>query len=260
MKLTSRLATLLVASASLLAVSAASAATYAAGDLLLGFRATGGTGATTDYIINLGSSTTFRGAAAGTSLGTYGTDLVATYGSNWASRSDLYWGVITMRQSYVLPYTVVNGDPEGTIYASFNQSVSTAVLNTGGTSYLGLAGQFVNLTGGSISVNASNAAFSLAADVVPQIWSAQMNGAGSFGGNLPEIEHAMSSGNTLGVNRYLRTVTGDTYGGTVGNPNLVNTIGINATTGAISVIPEPSSALLGLLGALPLLRRRRTNA
>jgi len=258
MKLKSKFATLLVASASLLAVSSASAATYVAGDLLLGFRATGGTGQTTDYIINLGSSTTIRDASAGLTLGTYGTDLVATYGAGWATRSDLYWGLITERQQYsTFGNSLVNGDPGGTLYASFNTPVTRAAINTGGTLYLGMAAQFSSL---AASGNAANASFSLNSDSPSQIWSAQMNGTGSFNGNLPEIEQSLSSGNTLGVYRYLSTTVGDTYGGAQGQPNLVNTIGINATTGAISIIPEPSAALLGLLGALPLLRRRRTNA
>jgi len=254
MKLKSKFATLLVASASLLAVSSASAATYVAGDLLLGFRATGGTGQTTDYIINLGSSTTIRDASAGLTLGTYGTDLVATYGAGWATRSDLYWGLITERQQYsIFGNSLVNGDPGGTLYASFNTPVTRAAINTGGTLYLGMAAQFSSL---AASGNAANASFSSS----PQIWSSAMDsGTGSFlvYGN---VEQSLSLGNTLGIYRHLSTTVGDTYGGAVGVPNLVNTIGINATTGAISVIPEPSAALLGLLGALPLLRRRRTNA
>jgi hypothetical protein len=259
MKLKSRLATLLVASASVLAVYSASAATYTAGDMLLGFRATGGTGLTTDYIINLGSSTTIRDASVGTSLGTYGTDLVATFGAGWATRSDLSWGLITERQAFsTFGNSLVNGDPGGTLYASTTSPISKAQINSGGNTYLGMAGQFGSL---AASGNASNASFSLSTDSNPQIWSAQMSGVGSsFNGNLPAIEQSLSSGNTIGVYRFLSTTTGDTYGGSVGTAKLVNTLGINAATGAISVIPEPSTALLGPLGALFLLRRRRTNA
>jgi len=260
MKLKSKFATLLVASASLLAVSSASAATYVAGDLLLGFRATAGQGLTTDYIINLGSSTTIRDASSGTSLGTYGTDLVATYGAGWATRSDLYWGLITVRALYSESFpAVVNGDPKGTLYASTSGvNLTAAAIDGINTPYIGMKTKFSSL---AASGNASNASFSLNTDTYPQIWSAQMNGgSATIVGNGGLIERSLSSGNTIEINRYLRTTTGDTYGGSVGVANLVNTLEINSTTGAISVIPEPSSALLGLLGALPLLRRRRTNA
>ena len=254
MKLTSRLATMFVASASLLAVSSAGAASYSAGDLLLGFRATGGTGQTTDYIINLGSSTTIRDASIGTSLGDYGTDLTATYGSGWASRSDLFWGLATIREQDN-PFTsnVVNGDPEGTLYASFNTAVSLTSIANGGTGYLGMATEFGSL---SSSSNASNASFSSA----PQIWTTQMSGPGSFNNNTPDVEHPLSDGSTIDIYRYLSTTTGDTFGGSVGQPNLVHTLGINSTTGNISIVPEPSSALLGTLGVLLLFRRRRAKA
>lgn len=254
MKIKNRLAALLVTSASLLAASTVSAATYVAGDLLLGFRATGGTGLTTDYIINLGSSTSIRDAAPGTTLGSYATDLTATYGANWATRTDLYWGLITIRQASGFGANVVNGDPKGTLYASFDDTITKAVIDAGATVYLGMAGQFAGL---AASGNAANASFSLSSDAIPQIWSTQMNGAGSFNSNLPEVEHALSSGNTIDVNRFLAITNGDTFGGSVGVPNLVATLSIDSATGQISIIPEPSSFALVGLGLVGFITRRR---
>lgn len=91
-----------VAATLLLTAGAAHSApvvTPAAGDIFLGVRVTGGTGSGTSYIVNIGNDSTFRNATAGTvlDLGTLGTDLTETFGSNWHSRSDLYWGVFGTR-------------------------------------------------------------------------------------------------------------------------------------------------------------------
>ncbi len=74
------------------------------GDLYLAFRAEGGTGGSLSYIVKIGQDTVFRSAAADSSfsvtgLGNIGADLAATYGSNWNSRSDLYWGIFGVRPS-----------------------------------------------------------------------------------------------------------------------------------------------------------------
>ncbi len=64
-------------------------------DLILGFRATGGTGAATNLEVNLGNVSQFYGVS-----GTFGlsalsaADLVATYGSDWNTRTDLVWGIV----------------------------------------------------------------------------------------------------------------------------------------------------------------------
>jgi hypothetical protein len=67
------------------------------GDLILGFRATGGTGQNVNLEVNLGSVSQFQGQAAGTTLSISrlsAADLAATYGAAWASRTDLYWGIV----------------------------------------------------------------------------------------------------------------------------------------------------------------------
>ena len=74
----------------------------AAGDVFAGFRASDGQGASTSYLIKLGTDTTFRNAAQGTAfgvaaLGNTGADLVATFGSNWHTRSDVTWAVFAVR-------------------------------------------------------------------------------------------------------------------------------------------------------------------
>jgi Bacterial TSP3 repeat len=75
-----------------------------AGEVFAGFRASGGQGASTSYLIKLGADTTFRNAAQGTAfnvagLGNVGADLTTTFGSDWHTRSDLQWGIFAVRSS-----------------------------------------------------------------------------------------------------------------------------------------------------------------
>jgi hypothetical protein len=76
--------------------SAADAAiVYADGDIILGFRASGGQGASTDYLVNLGSASSILNST-GTiqfNLGPIGVDLVNLYGANWFNRADVFWSV-----------------------------------------------------------------------------------------------------------------------------------------------------------------------
>ncbi len=69
---------------------------YTAGDLFLGFRASGGTGATQDYLVNIGQLSQFslqNGASFSLSLGNIGADLTSLYGADWNTRSDVFWSV-----------------------------------------------------------------------------------------------------------------------------------------------------------------------
>lgn len=89
-----------------------------ANDLILGFHAAGGQGASISLEVDLGSVSTYSGLGAGTSLPITRlavADLVATYGSNWASRTDLTWGIIgTSSRTGTGP----NGQPASTLWAT----------------------------------------------------------------------------------------------------------------------------------------------
>jgi hypothetical protein len=97
---------------SALAMGLLAAASWAAnvptpqeGDVFVGFRATSGTGSSYSYLVKLGQDTVFRNAASGSSvvlsLGDLGADLTATFGADWNTRSDLYWGVFGERNGVV---------------------------------------------------------------------------------------------------------------------------------------------------------------
>jgi hypothetical protein len=122
----SKIRTLFLAAAGLvLGATAATAAPWppAKGDLVLGVRATGGTGSTTNVFFNLGPAHTLRdNPNPGTLLVNLNTELTAAFGEGWASRSDLYFGIIANRNnapaSGIGSAAPQNGDPSRTIYAS----------------------------------------------------------------------------------------------------------------------------------------------
>ncbi len=85
--------------------------TYNPGDLFLGFRAGGGTGAQQDYLVNIGPASQYQGPP-GTivtpNLGNLGADLQSVFGPSWSTRADVLWGIFGVG----LP-----SDPNRTLYA-----------------------------------------------------------------------------------------------------------------------------------------------
>ncbi|MFZ4695280.1 MAG: hypothetical protein ACOYMV_09160, partial [Verrucomicrobiia bacterium] len=81
---------------------------YHDGDLLLGFSSKS---LANEYVINLGQA--YNLPSGNLSLGDVGTDLVATFGANWYTLSDLYWGAFASAN-----YGAVGSDPQYTIYAT----------------------------------------------------------------------------------------------------------------------------------------------
>jgi hypothetical protein len=91
--------------------------TYNPDDLLLGFRASGGAGATQDYVVNLGPASQFTaggGAFAVAGLGNIAADLTAIFGANWKTRADVFWSVSGTPGNF----TAVGGDAARTLYAT----------------------------------------------------------------------------------------------------------------------------------------------
>jgi hypothetical protein len=91
---------------------------YTAGDIFMGFRATGGQGATDVYVVNIGQAAYYRDATTTVtpSLGNINADLAILYGSGWQTRTDILWGVAgTPSNSAGSP---INGDTTPTLYAS----------------------------------------------------------------------------------------------------------------------------------------------
>ena len=105
----------LAAAALLLAAPQLQAALpYADGDLILGFRATGGQGGTTSYAVNIGSAAQFVSAASFTVDlgGNIAADLESIYGADWKTRSDVFWSISGTQ------FTAANGFANRTMFAS----------------------------------------------------------------------------------------------------------------------------------------------
>lgn len=190
----------------------------AAGDLILGFRATEAPGADTNLEVNLGPASAFYSAAAGstavlTRLSVQ--DLIDTYGSNWNTRADLSWGIIGTTGTSST--TGTPPAPARTIWASAPQltpgtastpwtrasasglqNASGAIATMYGSSSLGSIGNFPATSNSAFAskVNASNAGS----------WSVQEDlvAGQSFRRFTPTVRQ---SGNTF-------PVTGSAYDGT----------------------------------------------
>ncbi len=95
--------------------------TYTKGDLLMGFRVTGGAGSGDCYLVNIGQAKKYRDATGPITVNTIGdinADLTAVYGANWQTRTDILWG-IAGTPSNVDAY---EGDPATTFYLSRSQA------------------------------------------------------------------------------------------------------------------------------------------
>ncbi len=259
--------------------------TYSQGDLLVGFRATGGEGAETTFVYNIGSSTSFRDNPS-KGLANIGTQLAATYGSDWYTRSDVSWGVIGVYSNGNPQFdtNVVNGDPASTIYASKASSgFGTSTAWGSGTAFtraqvVGAATQVVSFAHTGTQVAGTFAFQTAAANTgglgafvdasASNDWSTYTSPSADFGLFTGGIEGTFNTGTSfayLDIYRILSTTTGADPTGTLGRGSYETTIYIDSTgqlfAGA-SAVPEPST-YAALFGAAAItvagFRRRHTS-
>jgi len=113
--------------AALTCIPSSRAVTAAAGDLIPGFKAAAGMGADINLEVNPGPASDFYGAAAGstavlTKLAV--ADLVDTYGADWNTRCDLFWGI-----AGTTGVAAVNGVPARTTVTGLKASLPRASKN-----------------------------------------------------------------------------------------------------------------------------------
>ena len=243
-----------------LAIMSANAAVVAPpvnNDLFLAFRASGNLGATTSYLVNLGQYSQFRDASANTtitlSLGDLGADLVATYGSDWNTRSDLYWGIfgvsntanptVYASRAESSPGTLSNAWPLlDSISRGSTASQITSVLQ-GVSGYQGSAATS-NSTVAALQANTSNAS-----SYNKQVATAGTNDFGSTS-SWSSIEGnfgAGTSGTALDLYRISGSGVTDPGHFTLSDSGVVS----------FTAIPEPAAAGLGAAGVFLLLTTRR---
>jgi hypothetical protein len=266
--------------AGLLLTAPARAITAVAGDLILGFRASGGQGAATNLEVNLGSAATYYGAAPGSSFVVTGlstSDLVATYGGGWASRSDLSFGIVGTTGA-----TTVGGVPARTIWASraedtpgtsstpwLRGSVFTLQVPSGNISslYSGAPGSLSNFPAAGSPTSA------LVSNSLSGSWTAQedFTPGVSFRYFNPSVLITMDDIPSTpavydGVNGYAVLDLFEVRPGTAGAPaTLVGAFGLNSngqlvfstSPSVFAPVPEPTVTLSALGGLLMLTLRRR---
>jgi len=249
---------LLAAGVALTGQSAKAAYGYTPGDIFLGFRALGGTGATQDYVVNIGQFSLYTTGNSFT-IGTVGTDLTAVFGAGWNTNRGEGNGVLW--SAIGTPYNT-GSDPK-TIFVSRPQSSATEFLGKSPIASMQTITNIQDVASGYLlsGANASNAAGTI---------------QGVSDGNSWDSKFQFVS--NLDFNRF-DNIEGDFSGGVNSSDAVLDLFQIDPVNGSASVllgslsisssgvvsftaVPEPSTvALVGMSIAtgLVLLRRRRPN-
>jgi len=244
------------------------------GDLVLGFQATGGTSATSDYIVDLGSWTQFASGGAYATTGTtilnvtvpgLAADLSATFGSDWYSNTTtgLEFGI-----AGVQGITLTGNASANTLFISraetSNGNQTLAPLRNTNSQQATVVGPISTMAGvlntGTNSSNNPSAQVQSSAST--NSWDSYM-GTNAFNyGNFGSIEAVISSTSSNVIDLYeLVPQAGGTHtGGTfLGAFQLSSngTLMFSSNANNFSSVPEPSTYALfgGGLIALVLLRR-----
>ena len=271
----------------LVAASSVNAASIVNGDLLLGFRVTGGTGAGTDLIVRagpsgtagIGNAVTFRDASANiATVVDVGAELAAIYGAGWATRADLSWGVVGVRSaSSTGGGSAANGfTPGRSPFIGIAQSSSNpATQSSTAPDLSSAAGLRTNL---SNAINGINTSFGTTADTgissAEAIYLSSSLGAGwsdrqstffTLAGGT-EVSNAQGIDNT-GLDLYW--ITNSNSGAQDNGAAVTSTVGQGIYQGSfqissagvvsfnVTAVPEPSRALLAGLGLAGIAFRRR---
>jgi hypothetical protein len=251
------------------------------GDLILGIQASGGTGTTQNIFFNLGSGTGIRNTPSKGKIGNIKGALDQVFGADWYTREDVWFGVVGNLNgnptSGVGSRSPVDGDPSRTFYVSKAASTpgsgflygsstfTSSSLGTAGTSLAGMEGFLPNLT----AEDDESAILDSSANPTewnnswtrwnPIVGGAQGGSLNTFTGGVQQTFGQSGTETYIDLQRILATNTGANPQGTVGGGTYVASYSID-NTGAIKMIPEPSSTLLVGVAGLGLALRRRRNA
>lgn len=232
------------------------------GDLILGVQAYGGTGSSQNVFFNLGAGPVLRDTPNRGQVGNIGATLTKVFGSNWYSRTDLYFGVIGNLNgespSGVFGKPPVDGDPSRTFYIGQPTALpGQAPLVPAGTHVSGALGSAATKLGGVegmiLGVNATppleaetdkSAILDQTAQPVEwnnswSVWNPSIGqGLGPafdiFNGGIQQNFGKTSDATYLDIQRILATNTGAVPAGVEGGGTYETTVAITRT-GAIFV-------------------------
>jgi PEP-CTERM motif len=228
---------------------------------LLGFEASGGTGASKNVVINLGTYEAISYAIGNGGYG-YNLDLSApgsvlstTYGANWWTRNDLSWGLVgsdgTTLQSWLgtigsISSAPLDGSSLGSVYSGWN---NVQLAATSGNATISTANDSRG-TSHQTSVSPIGNSGSWQSLVLSPAYGGLFSGAGDAAVNTATRMNVFSfTADVLGVGGADPTFVAYT-------PTLAAVVGNN--NGVISVVPEPSTyALLGVSALLSVVYIRR---
>jgi hypothetical protein len=270
--------------AGILGASSASAATSIAGDLFLGFRVSGGTGAGTDLVVRAGAAgpaggnaINFRDAVANiANVVDVNAELTAVYGAGWHTRADLFWGVVGARsggtqaagsgtngnvpsRSPFIGIAQASSTPGEQNSTAPNISSSTLRANTASSIAALRTGVFAGTDTGVSAAEAVTGSSS----AIGSYTERQSTFFGLAGGT--EVANASGIDNT-GLDLYWIV---DQTTGALDNGSPVTTTGAGIWQGSfqinnsgivsftVAAVPEPSRALLAGLGLAGIAFRRR---
>jgi hypothetical protein len=271
--------------------SAMGAFTFTNGDLILGFQATSGQGASQNVFFNLGAGTYHRdnpghafgdatsgnnpfGTTGQTAIGNVGATLTLVYGASWYTRTDLWFGVVgnlnQQPNTGVGSRPAVNGDPSRTFYLSTPAATvadgvlyapgtfTSGALGIGGGNLSGLEGVLPGLT------TQGDGAAILSQSTQPVEWNNSWStwnptpGAafGVFTGGIQQNFGKSEDTTFVDLQRVLSTNTNASPTGVIGGGTYETTFGISSN-GNVFAIPEPSAGILTILAGAGLVFRRR---
>lgn len=263
------------------------------GDLILGFRATGGQGASSYLLADLGPASVLRDTNVNLTLANLGSALTAAFGASWFDRTDLYMGAaMAFEFDEFGPLGGgsggLNNDSFGTVYASAKRNIVGTAGSPGSFAWSITPASTLDAATGaktsadSFEANGAGAISTIGNGVSAIDWdnnnpiSAGIQGAALGGALAGGIQSVFGAGTFGTLNGIAVEAALDLYR-IQGNNDEAGTIGFGLTNMGSSTfegtlvidnagqvshlvtnVPEPTSmALLGLGVALTGFARRR---
>jgi hypothetical protein len=229
--------------------TSAAPASYSAGNIFIGFRASGGTGAANSYLLNLGNFGTFpilKAGATPVELFDVGSSLATVFGNDWFTRGQVTWGIFGMTASARVP-----------VYSSTSDERAATPVTV---AFGGLSTPFSSYTGMGANYNAAigNGAYTGTSAGVLGNGVVTGTGSGTWAFHIAKAADFDVYNSTLeaGVATDL-----EFYSTSATRATKLTQFDISSS-GVISVVPEPSTYALFGFGALLLIvaYRRKANA